>query len=258
MLIWGLIIEPNLLTVKSLHMKMPCLPKMKIVFVSDFHIKTYQKTNLKRIVNEIKTQNPDMILSTGDFVSGYKPKHSMPIEEIAKELSTLKPKYGFYAVLGNHDWWQGGERIEKVLEKNGIHVLGNENEIITIGKKKLYLAGVEDITTRTVDFTKALKNTKHPTILLTHSPDVFPFVSDNNNHKMTDIVDLTLAGHTHGGQIDIPFIGPLIIPSDYGKKYAEGLIKENSKTMYVTKGIGTSVLPVRFNCVPEIVVVNFN
>jgi len=234
------------------------LPKMKVVFVSDFHTKPYQKINLIRTVNEIKTQNPDMILSTGDFVSGHKPSQSLSIEEIAKELSVLKPKYGFYAVLGNHDWWQGGEKIERVLEQNGIVVLGNENRVINIEGKKLYLAGVEDITTRNIDLVKALENVKHPSILLTHSPDVFPFVTRSDNARLTGVIDLTLAGHTHGGQVDIPFVGPLIVPSDYGKKYAKGLIKENGKTMFVTNGIGTSILPVRFNCAPEIVVINFN
>ena len=78
---------------------------------------------------------------------------------------------------------------------------------------------------------------------------MFPQIPDN--------IFLTLAGHTHGGQIRLPFIGALIIPSEYGEKYAKGLIKENNKTMIVTKGIGTSILPLRFNCPPEIVVIEF-
>lgn len=71
-------------------------------------------------------------------------------------------------------------------------------------------------------------------------------------------VDLILAGHTHGGQVNLPFVGELIVPSGYGKKYAKGLIEENGKTMFLTKGIGTSILPVRFNCLPEIIVINFD
>ena len=85
---------------------------------------------------------------------------------------------------------------------------------------------------------------------MTHSPDVFVDVQKSN-------VKLTLAGHVHGGQVRLPFIGALIIPSKYGDKYSHGLIEEDGQKMVVTKGIGTSILPVRFNCIPEIVVINF-
>ena len=113
----------------------------------------------------------------------------------------------------------------------------------------MYIAGVEDLTTSQADITKALRNTKKPTILLTHSPDIFPNIPNN--------VFLTLAGHTHGGQIRIPMIGALIVPSDFGNKYSYGLVNENDKSMIITKGIGTSILPVRFCCFPEILVINF-
>ena len=233
------------------------LEGLKVVFVGDFHVKPHQKSRLKYVVKKINEQHPDLILSTGDFVSEHHAKQSLPIEEIAKELVNLKSKYGFYTVLGNHDWWQGGEKIQRVLEKNGVIVLGNENRKININGKILYIAGVEDMGTRNVDLVKALKNANHPTILLTHTPDVFPFVTDKASSKITGKVDLTLAGHTHGGQIVLPFVGSLIVPSDYGKKYAKGLVEENGKKMFVTKGIGTSILPIRFNCAPEIVVINF-
>lgn len=257
-LIWSIFIEPNRLIVTHYNLKQSNLKGLKIVFVSDFHVKPYQKGNLVKVVKAINKENPDLILSTGDFVSGHHKILSMSIEEIAQELSKLKSKYGIYAVLGNHDWWQGGERIEQSLERRGIIVLGNENKIVDIGARKLYLAGVEDITTRNIDLVKALKNTKSPTILLTHSPDVFPFISQKGNSPIASNVDLTLAGHTHGGQVVLPFVGPLVVPSDYGKKYAQGLIEENGKRLLVTKGIGTSILPIRFNCLPEIIVINFN
>lgn len=258
LIIWTFFIEPNMLSVTDLNFKINGIKGLKVVFVGDFHIKTNQKKRLQYIVKKIEEQHPDLILSTGDFVSGYDPIQSLPIEQIAKELSTLKPKYGFYTVLGNHDWWQGGEKSEKILEENGIIVLQNENKVLKINGENLYIAGVEDMLTRNIDLVKTLKNTQHPTILLTHSPDVFPFITDESNSKITGKVDLTLAGHTHSGQVNVPFIGPLIVPSDYGKKYAQGLVKENNKTMFVTKGIGTSILPVRFNCTPEIVVINFD
>jgi len=255
--VWTFFIEPNILTITSFNVKNKDLKGLKVVFVGDFHVKPNQRKNLIKVVNKINDQHPDLILCTGDFVSGRKEKNTLPIEEISKELSKLKSKYGFYTVLGNHDWWQDGEKIGHELEKHGIIVLGNENKIININGKKLYIAGVEDLSTRYIDLGKALNKTSSPTILLTHSPDVFPFISKQENQELTKKVDLTLAGHTHGGQVRIPFVGPLIVPSDYGKKYANGLITENGKQMFVTKGIGTSILPVRFNCMPEIVVINF-
>jgi uncharacterized protein len=256
--IWAFFIEPNMLVVKTMNLYVPNLKGLKVVFVGDFHIKPNQKSRLEYVVKKINEQHPDLILSTGDFVSGHDPKQSLPIEEIAQELSKLESKYGFYTVLGNHDWWQGGEKIEKALEQNGIVVLGNENKKLNINGRTLYIAGVEDMDTRNIDLPKTLKNTNHPTILLTHTPDVFPFVADKSNSKITGKVDLTLAGHTHGGQVNLPFVGALVVPSSYGNKYAQGLIEENGKKMFVTKGIGTSILPVRFNCLPEIVVINFD
>lgn len=254
--VWAFLIEPNLLVVNQVNIKIKDMKGLKIVFVGDFHIKPYQKQSLKRIVKKINEQHPDLILCAGDFVSGHKPKQSLPIEDIAKELSALKSKYGVYAVLGNHDWWQDGDKIKKILEKNGIIVLGNENRAIDINGKKLYIAGAEDISMRDIDLVKSLENISSPVILLTHSPDIFPLIAKKSNFDLTNKIDLTLAGHVHGGQVSFPFIGPLVIPSSYGSKYAKGLIRENGKLMFVTKGIGTSILPVRFNCVPEIIVIN--
>lgn len=249
--IWAFLIEPNMLNVTKLDLKINGLSGLKVVFVGDLHVKPYQKEHLKHVVEKINEQHPDLILCIGDFVSGHKHRHSLSIEEIAKELSVLKPKYGFYTVLGNHDWWQGGEKIEKVLEQNGIVVLGNENKTIYMNGKRLSIAGVEDLSTRGVDVQKAVKGIHHPSILLSHSPDIFPLV------KKQSKVDLVLAGHTHGGQVRLPFIGPVIVPSDYGKNYAQGLIEESGHRMFVTRGVGTSVIPMRFNCIPEIVVINF-
>ena len=99
------------------------------------------------------------------------------------------------------------------------------------------------------DVEKALKNTSSPRILLTHSPDIYYDVKDD--------VDLIFAGHTHGGQVYIPFFGAITVPSQYGPKFAERVIKETQNTMIITKGIGTSIMPVRFCSVPEIVVVEF-
>lgn len=255
--IWSFFIEPELLTVRHLTVKDNQLKGLKVVLISDLHAKIYQRQKLKRIVDKVNKQNPDIILNTGDFVSAEYKQSSMPIEEIAQILSGLKAKYGSYAVLGNHDWWEGGERIERELEKNGTDVLGNENTYIKVNGKKVYIVGVEDMTTRNINLGKALKNVFSPAILITHSPDLYPILLEPKNSRKFKNVNLVLAGHTHGGQVVIPFIGPVIVPSAFDKKYAYGMFEENGKKMFVTRGIGTSILHVRFNCLPEIVVINF-
>ena len=115
--------------------------------------------------------------------------------------------------------------------------------------KYLYIAGLGDRDTREVKPKAALKNTSFPRILLTHHPDVF--------YEVEEQTDLMLAGHTHGGQVVLPLWGPILIPTDYPKKFAHGMVEENGNRIIVTKGIGTSILPIRFNCKPEIVVIHF-
>ena len=250
LLIYAFIIEPNMLTVTHYEINDKDLSGIKIVLVGDFHIKPHQEKRLSKVVNLVNNQKPDIVLSIGDFVSGHQENMTMPIEDIVNQLKNIKSKYGFYTVLGNHDWWQGGEHIKEILCKNGLIVLENSNRTIQINQKKIYISGVDDMTTRETDITTALENTKHPTILLSHNPDIFPYVPQ--------MVNLTLAGHTHGGQVRLPIVGALITPSYYGDLYSQGLIIENNKRMIVTKGIGNSILPVRFNCFPEIVVIKFN
>ena len=247
--VYGFFIEPNMLTVKHYKIHDSALKGIKIVFASDFHIKPKQEKRLAKIVEMINEQHPDIVLSVGDFVSGHEENMTMPIDGIVKQLKNVKAKHGFYTVLGNHDWWINGEKITDTLTKNGIKVLANSNTKVNINGKDVYIAGVEDRTTRTSDIYRALDLTQNPVILLTHSPDVFPRVPKE--------VNLTLSGHVHGGQVRLPLFGALVVPSNYGDKYSQGLIKEKGKQMIVTKGIGNSIFNVRFNCVPEIVVIEF-
>lgn len=247
--VWAFIIEPQFIVLKKYKLNAPDLKGLKAIFISDLHIAPWQKGRLRRIVRKIQHQNPDIIFCTGDFVSGYLPHKTLPIEDISKELSKLSPKYGFYAVLGNHDWWQNGANIRENLSSNGIIVLENSYRKIDINRKTITVAGVEDLQTRIPNADKALKSTTETTILLTHNPDIY--------FDLNKKVFLTLAGHNHGGQVKIPFIGALIVPANSGTKYANGKFEEKNGTLIVTKGLGNSILNVRFCCPPGIIVLEF-
>ena len=249
LVIYSYAIEPRRLEVNHISINDLDLKGIKIVFASDFHIKPYQKKKLDKIVRLINNENPDLVLSSGDFVAGNFHHSALPVDDIAESLSHIKAKYGFYTSLGNHDGWYGADIVKKALTQNNIKVLENESVALKINDKTIYIAGVEDLMTGQPDINKALLNTKNPVILLTHTPDIFPQVTKN--------VNLILAGHTHGGQVRIPFLGAIFTASDYGEKYVMGYIEEDNKKMFVTRGIGVSILPFRFNCVPEINVIEF-
>lgn len=242
-------IEPDMLCVKIYKISEPKLKGMKIVYASDFHIAPGHKKRLQNIVDEINRQKPDLVLLGGDYVKGHKEKSSMPVSDIAKALQKIEAKYGVYGVMGNHDWFTDGQKAADILEKHGIKILQNENILITAGKQKVYLAGLEDMYMRQADLQKALAGAGQPVILLSHEPDIYPDVPE--------YVTLTLAGHMHGGQVQLPFLGALIVPSPMGRKYAQGYFTENGRKMIISSGLGTSLLPLRFNVVPEIVVIEF-
>ena len=239
--IWSFFIEPNLITIK--YFQIEALEDKKIVFASDFHIAKYDKKRLEKIVDTINKQNPDLVLFGGDFIKGHDGKNTMPIEEQVKIFKQIKAP--IVSIVGNHDGWYNKEKVIRILKNNDINVLVNEN----IKIDNIFIAGVDDVQTGYPDVKQALKGCVGKTILLTHNPDVY-FDVDKK-------VDLILAGHVHGGQIRFPFIGALIAPSNYGTKFADKYVfKETQNTMIVSKGLGTSILSLRFYCLPDIIVIN--
>lgn len=234
---WSFFIEPNLIIVKKY--KINKFDK-KIIFISDLHISKFDKNRLKRIVKLVNKQKPDLVLSGGDYIKGHTGKTSLDIETIAYELSKINAP--IISVLGNHDGWYDKYKVKKALENNGIIVLSNSNTKF----ENISIAGVEDLQTGIPNVKTALEGTVSPRILITHTPDVYPEIDEN--------VDLILAGHVHAGQVRLPSYGALILPSKYGKEFEYGIYYKNNK-MIVTKGLGTSILTMRFNCIPEIVVI---
>ena len=249
LLIWAFKIEPNILEIKRYTIRDSRLSGLRIVYATDFHIAKHDVKRLDKIIDSIQQQKPDLILLGGDFIKGHNDLRTMPPERISAKLRKLHAPLGVFSVLGNHDWYIGGRKMKHALQAAGIVVLENDNEIIPFNEGKFTLAGVADKITCVADSHQALKNTPEPRILLTHTPDVFPDIIDS--------VELVLAGHTHGGQVKLPFIGALIVPLEHGRRYAEGFIEENGKKMIVSKGLGTSRISIRFNCKPEIVVIEF-
>lgn len=246
--IWSVFVEPNVLRTTKYQIPDSDLKGLKVVFAADFHYKPYEKWRLERDVKAINSQNPDIVLLGGDYVNGHKKGFTLPIGEISAEFSKIKSKYGIYAVLGNHDGWQDEDGITKSLSDNGIKVLKNSAVRIE-AQKPFYIAGVEDMQTGNPDTDKALEDINAPVILLSHTPDIIESVPYS--------VNLTLAGHLHGGQVVIPFHGAIIVPSKFGTKFASGFFNEKGKKLLVSKGLGNSILPLRFNCPPEIVLIKF-
>lgn len=250
--LWAFVIEPNRLTVNEVTINLPNWPQsfegLRIALISDLHVGSpyIDVAKLQRIVQTINATQPDLILLAGDFMVTSRVHKAVEPEAIAAELKNLRARFGVFVVLGNHDWWYGGERVMRAFNEAGLRVLENDVAQIQYQGKSLWIDGIADAWTRKPDITGTLQKITDdgPIIALTHNPDIFPSIPAR--------VSLTLAGHTHGGQVNIPFIGRPQVPSQYGQRYAIGHIVEDNRHLFVTPGIGTSIMPVRFRVPPEI------
>jgi uncharacterized protein len=252
---WAFLIEPNRLIVNQQSIQIenwpPQLSSLRIAMIADIHTDNLfiDERKLQRIVELTNAQNPDLILLLGDFMKGGRnnPDRVEP-EVTAAALKGLKAPLGVYCVLGNHDWWYNGLKVRRALEQNGFHVLEDEAVELNWHNQSFWLVGLADLWTRPqhIDETVARVPAGSTIIAITHNPDIFP--------DLPQSVPLLLAAHTHGGQVNFPIFGTPIVPSQFGRKYTSGQIVENGHQMYVTTGIGTSIIPVRFRVPPEIVI----
>lgn len=253
--IWAFLIEPSRLVVKQETIKLANWPtgfeNLKIAVISDLHVGSpfIDAEKLRFIVLQINAMQPDLIVLLGDFmiqdVVGGK---QVEPEDFAENLKNLRARHGVFAVLGNHDWWYDGPRVGRALEAVGIRVLDDDVMKIERNGQAIWLAGLKDAWTNRTDIDGTLRKVtdENPIVALTHNPDLFVRIPPG--------VILTLAGHTHGGQVNLPFFGRTKVPSEFGKRYAAGHIVENNHHLFVTTGIGTSIIPVRFRVPPEIVI----
>ena len=226
----------------------------RIVQLSDIHLDEFTEPFfLERIVRQVNALAPDLVLLTGDFITlgsltFIASQHAA--HRCAEILAGLTCPQRL-AVLGNHDVGVSSSMVIRALHANGIPVLVNQSVALDRNGDRLWISGVADPGTSHPDLNAAIPaHPGAPVILMAHEPDYADMVMQ---HPRGSAVNLMLSGHSHGGQIRIPFAGPLILPP-LGRKYVEGHFQFNDLQLYVNRGIGTVGLPFRLNCPPEITV----
>ncbi|MEA3459468.1 MAG: metallophosphoesterase [Chloroflexota bacterium] len=255
-------IEPNRIEIERVDVPIahlpPALEGLTIVQLSDIHLGPWVgQGNVRRAVQLANSLHPDLVVLTGDFV--YRSAdYAVPC---AQELSRLQSRYGIYAVLGNHDLWEGADEVAENLRRVGIEVLRDGRVAIGVKGARLWLLGVDD---PGYGFTKGWRRDELESVwegglpwlrrtlralppdevkvLLLHNPDFARVLPKG--------VDLVLSGHSHGGQVRLPFLGPLF--TGVRRENASGLRREGNAWLYVNRGIGVIFPPVRFLCRPEI------
>jgi predicted MPP superfamily phosphohydrolase len=213
--------------------------------------------HVRQVVETANALQSDLIVLLGDFVARYRfPTERVSNRMWAAELARLQAPLGVWAILGNHDWWYYLRAVRSALAEAKIPVLENDAVLLGGEHQKFWLAGIGDQLAHPLghgrfrgedDLPGTLNQirTDDPVVLLVHEPDIFPRVPSR--------VALTLAGHTHGGQIRLPLVWPLFVPSKFGARYAYGHIVEDDRHIIVSGGLGTSIIPARLGVPPEIV-----
>jgi predicted MPP superfamily phosphohydrolase len=223
----------------------------RIAQISDFHFAAYTEPfYMRRVVERVNALRPDLLLLTGDFISMApieRPQAAAYAPLCAALLASLDCPLR-YGVLGNHDWMVNAAAVTESLNAVGIRILDNEYLPLERDGKRIWLAGVADALSPAFNLRRALPphalTANEPVILMCHEPDVLDVVAATG-------VDLMLSGHTHGGQVRLPFVPPLFLPP-LGKLFIAGHFTRRRTQLYVNRGIGAVGLPFRFNCPSEI------
>ena len=249
--IWALWIEPRRGVVRRRTLRLPHWPAaldgLTVALVGDLHAGAphVDAERVRRLVAAVNRRRPQLVLLAGDFVDDeVAGADRVAPEDVAVALAALRAQLGVYAVLGNHDRAFGAERVAAALRSHGVEVLEDDARRLDA---RLWLAGVGGARREPRDPQAALDEVPDgaPVILLAHEPDLFPRVPER--------VSLTVAGHTHGGQVALPGLRGRWIPSRFGERYAGGHVVEGGRHLYITTGVGTSRWPVRLGAPPEVV-----
>lgn len=255
-------LETRWIKITNVNIESADIPKSfdgkRIIFVSDIHHGTaLSRERVKNLVQRINDLHPDIIILGGDYVS----KQEKYIEPVFSELGKLKSKYGVFGVLGNHDYFVNGDLSRKMLVNNGIKICDNKSYWVKINNDSIKIGGFDDPGGSAPEIDSTIYDVKKSDfcILITHRPEFINTINSN-------LVDLTLSGHTHGGQITFFGLWAPILPSDNGlwaglslsnktQKFRYGLIDSKpGMQSYITSGIGTRFPHLRFFCRPEIAV----
>ncbi|WP_077211351.1 metallophosphoesterase [Bacillus dakarensis] len=249
-------IEPYRLKINHIQIKHPKVPngfeRFKMVQFSDTHLGfQYDLEQFKQIVDKINDLNPDILFFTGDLLD--EPNKYKEIEKVVPILNQLQAPFGKFSIYGNHDHGGYGSDIYKeIMEKAGFTLLLNQStEIKLLNGDRIYIAGIDDAMLGKPNIENSLTGVPDEAykILLSHAPDLADIAASYNIH-------LQLSGHSHGGQIKIPFLGALVKPP-FAEKYYEGsytIGTDDPLTLYVNRGLGTTRLPFRFLSTPELTI----
>jgi len=256
-------VEPSWVEVSRVRLKLPRLPDafsgLRIAQLSDIHIGPWMTLEkVREILSAVVEQSPDVLALTGDFVLTYSrmgKSYRAELEELSQAIRQLSDRFLVVAVLGNHDVMYNSFEVQDALQKGGAHVLVNSVHTLERGAARFHLAGLDDIYRGRPDLNKVLDSfpSDECAMLLVHEPDFADTSAE------TGRFDLQISGHSHGGQIVLPFVGPPILPK-YGQKYPSGLYQVSTGStyqggkmfQYTNRGVGMTFPAVRFNCRPEI------
>ncbi|KWT93563.1 metallophosphoesterase [Candidatus Magnetominusculus xianensis] len=247
----------------------PLFRGLKIALLSDLHASLITSKKLISAAAVVAMQEkPDIIALTGDFITTTNKVDGHPqgtftpdtkyVTECVDALSGISAPMGVYGVLGNHDFWSGTQLLNFMctLFKERLNVVWLRNSHVKLerGGEHIYILGVDDYWEKTCSLYDAYKGVPDTAvkILLSHNPDINYEI--NMSGKIN--INLILSGHTHGGQVVLPIVGAPFIPSPYGQKYRTGLVNDGSRMTCITNGVGISILPLRYNCPPEVVIIS--
>jgi predicted MPP superfamily phosphohydrolase len=220
----------------------------RIGLVTDMHCgRAVPMWWLERVADHCAALAPDLIVLGGDFVSHARGD----LDGLEEVISRFRAPDGTVAVLGNHDHWIGADAVAAALERGGAELLLNRHRLVRRGKGVLAVAGVDDFAHGAVRPDEALRGVGAdvPRVLASHNPDLIEYLPAGLR------VDLMLSGHTHNGQLHWPLIGPLTVPSQFGRRYLHGLARHGQTRLYVSAGVGTGAVPFRWSNPPELPVI---
>jgi predicted MPP superfamily phosphohydrolase len=256
--VYSTVIEPLWFDIENVILKLPRLPKsfsgFRLVQISDIHAgEHWMPAQLDSVLENVIALKPDIVAITGDFVSSAPATTDEILTQTEAALATLSSYVPVYAVMGNHDHWWGVERVRDALARSNVVELNNKVHTFSRDGETLHLCGVDDVYERKDDLDLVLDQLPSDggAVLLAHEPDFA------DTSAATGRFDLQISGHSHGGQVIVPFVGPIVLPR-HGRKYPIGLYQVGEMIQYTNRGLGMVFPYVRFMCRPEITLFTLN